>query len=89
MTRYKPRELWAAGDYPNLSKKDTGLPVFIGDKENIENKDIVLWYNATFHHITRPEDFSIMPTMWFGFTLRPVKFFDRNKASLQNPEFAK
>ncbi len=89
MTRYKPRELWAAGDYPNLSQKDTGLPVFTSDKENIENKDIVLWYNASFHHITRPEDFSIMPTMWFGFTLRPVMFFDQNKAALQNPEFAK
>lgn len=89
MTRYKPRELWAAGDYPNLSQKDTGLPVFAGDRENIDNKDIVLWYNAAFHHITRPEDFLIMPTMWFGFTLRPVGFFDGNKAALQNPEFAR
>ncbi len=89
MTKFKPRELWAAGDYPNLSKTDTGLPVFAGDRESIDNEDIVLWYNAAFHHITRPEDFLIMPTMWFGFTLRPVHFFDRNKSALQDPEFAK
>jgi len=89
ITKYKPRELWAAGDYPNLSKADNGLPVFVQDKERIDNKDIVLWYNAAFNHITRPEDFLIMPTMWSGFTLRPVHFFDGNKAALQNNEFAK
>jgi len=89
MTKYKPRELWAAGDYPNLSPTDKGLPIYAGDRENIQNKDIVLWYNAAFHHITRPEDFLLMPTMWFGFTLRPVHFFDGNKSALQDPEFAK
>jgi primary-amine oxidase len=87
MTKFKPRELWASGDYPNLAKKDTGLPVYAGDRESIDNEDIVLWYTAAFHHIPRPEDFQIMPTMWFGFTLRPVRFFDRNMSSLQNPKF--
>ncbi len=87
MTKYKPNELWAAGDYPNLAKIDTGLPNYAGDRESIDNEDIVLWYTTGFHHIPRPEDFQIMPTMWFGFTLRPVHFFDTNKSSLQNPLF--
>ena len=89
MTRFKPRELWASGDYPNLSKPGTGLPVYVANKESIDNKDLVLWYNASFHHITRPEDFLIMPTMWNGFTLRPVHFFDGNKAALQAKSFVK
>ncbi len=89
MTKYKPNELWAAGDYPNLSKVDKGLPEFVGDRESIDNEDIVLWYTTGFHHIPRPEDFEIMPTMWFGFTLRPVHFFDTNKSSTQNPLFLK
>ena len=88
MTRYRHNERWAAGMYPNLSQKDSGLPEYT-NRESIDNEDIVLWYNLAFRHITRPEDFPILPTMWMGFMLKPAYFFDRDPSSFQNPAFAK
>ena len=32
------------------------------------------------HHITRPEDWPVMPVEYAGFTLQPVGFFDQNPA---------
>ena len=40
----------------------------------------MLWFNIGFHHITRVEDWPIMPVLWHGFTLRPFNFFDENPA---------
>jgi primary-amine oxidase len=76
VTRQKPDELWAAGLYPNQSKTDTGLPVFVGDGEGILNEDLVVWYTMGFRHVTRPEDFPILPTFWHELTIRPAFFFD-------------
>jgi primary-amine oxidase len=46
----------------------------------IANRDIVAWYTVGFHHITRMEDWPVMPTHWFGFTLMPHNFFATNPA---------
>jgi primary-amine oxidase len=78
LTRYKPNELWAAGLYPNLSKVDEGLPAFVGDAENATAEDLVVWYTMGFRHVTRPEDFPILPTFWHEMTIRPAYFFDRD-----------
>ncbi len=84
-TAYNEKELWAAGDYPNQSKKNLGLPDFVSNSETLTNKDIVLWYTMGFRHITRPEDFPILPTFWHEVTLRPSFFFDMDPSMTFNP----
>ena len=89
VSTYKPGEYWAAGEYPNLSVTDEGIPKFVADGEEIVNKDLVIWYTMGFRHITRPEDFPILPTLWHEVELRPAFFFDRNPSFTLNPDFAK
>ena len=47
---------------------------------SIDNTDVVLWYVFGIHHITRPEDWPVMPVDTVSFWLKPVGFFDRNPA---------
>ena len=81
LTRYKPDELHAAGPYPNQSAGGDGLPRYVADGEATADSDVVLWYTMGFHHVTRVEDWPIMPTLWHEVTLRPFNFFDRNPSS--------
>jgi primary-amine oxidase len=78
-------EYWAAGRYSNQSKADKGLPAFVSQGESIVNTDLVVWYTMGFRHITKPEDFPILPTLWHEVTLTPAYFFDRDPSSLLNP----
>jgi len=39
---------------------------------------VVLWYTFGIHHITRPEEWPVMPADIVSFWLKPVGFFDRN-----------
>ncbi len=84
LTRYKPDELWAAGLYPNLNPKDEGLPQFVADGEDAAGQDLVLWYTMGFRHVTRPEDFPILPTFWHEMTIRPAFFFDMDPSMTFN-----
>jgi primary-amine oxidase len=78
VTPYRPDERWPCGDFPNLSERDTGLPVWTAADRPIENTDVVLWYVFGIHHITRPEDWPVMPVDTVSFWLKPFGFFDRN-----------
>lgn len=80
VTQYHPRELFAAGDYPNLSPGGEGLPSYIRQNRNIENEDIVVWHTFGTTHNVRLEDFPVMPVEYCGFTLKPNGFFDQNPA---------
>ena len=80
VTRYEPRELYAAGDYPNQHPGDAGLPSYTAANRSIENTDVVVWYTMGAHHIVRPEDWPVMPVTMIGFQLKPVGFFDGNPA---------
>jgi primary-amine oxidase len=78
ITAYDPDELYAAGIYPNQSRGGDGLPAFSARHRPVEDADIVLWCTIGFHHLPRPEDWPVMPTMWHSLSLVPYGFFDRN-----------
>jgi primary-amine oxidase len=80
VTPYHPDERFPAGDYPNQHPGGAGLPAWTKADRPIENTDVVLWYTLGSHHITRPEDWPVMPVDRIGFTLKPAGFFDRNPA---------
>ncbi len=75
-----PIPRWPAGDFPNLSAKDTGLAKWTAANRPIAGTDVVLWYVFGIHHITRPEEWPIMPADVVSFWLKPFGFFDRNPA---------
>jgi primary-amine oxidase len=81
VTKYDRDEMYASGKYPNQHKGGGGtLDHWVKANRNIENEDIVVWYNMGMHHIVRPEDWPVMPTEYIGFTLKPHGFFDGNPA---------
>jgi primary-amine oxidase len=80
VTRYDPRERYAAGDYPNQHPGGAGLPSYVQDDAPLENADVVVWYTFGAHHVVRPEDWPVMPVATIGFMLKPSGFFDRNPA---------
>jgi primary-amine oxidase len=80
VTRYAPRELFPAGDYPNQHPGGAGLPEWTAADRPIANTDVVVWYVFNAHHVPRPEDWPVMPVARIGFRLEPFGFFDRNPA---------
>jgi len=80
VTRYEPREMHAAGHYPNQHAGGAGLPAWTAADRSVEDTDIVVWYTLGHNHVPRPEDWPVMPTYYCGFKLLPVGFFDNNPA---------
>ena len=80
VTPQNPEELFAAGDYPSVSTAGDGLPKWTAANRPIANTDLVAWITLGFHHVPRPEDWPVMPSVWHGIELRPVGFFARNPA---------
>jgi primary-amine oxidase len=80
VTPYHQDERWPCGDFPVQAARDTGLPAWTEADRPIENTDVVLWYVFGIHHITRPEDWPVMPADIVSFWLKPFGFFDRNPA---------
>ncbi|WP_458117240.1 primary-amine oxidase [Arthrobacter sp. D2-10] len=85
VTQYEPSERFAAGDYPYQSPGGEGLPKWVEQDRPLRNEDVVIWYTFGHHHVTRPEDWPVMPVHHMGFHLKPTGFFDGNPA-LDLPE---
>ncbi|CAH0028793.1 unnamed protein product [Clonostachys rhizophaga] len=81
VTRYRDDELWAAGEFTNQSREDTGLAAYTAGDENVQNQDVVLWHSFGITHVTRPEDFPVMPVEKMSMALKPTSFFDLNPAN--------
>ena len=79
VTPYHPNELYAAGDYPNQSQGEDGLPTWTRDNRSIDGTDLVVWYSLGFHHVTAAEDWPVLPSHPKSVTLRPHNFFDRSQ----------
>jgi primary-amine oxidase len=80
VTPYDQAERWPCGEFPVQSAADDGLPAWTARDRPIEDRDVVLWYVFGLHHITRPEDWPVMPVDRASFWLKPSGFFDRNPA---------
>ena len=80
VTPYSAQERWPCGEFVNQSKEDTGLPRWMRAGRSTTDTDVVLWYVFGIHHITRPEDWPVMPSDTVSFQLKPFGFFDRNPA---------
>ncbi|GAA1460582.1 primary-amine oxidase [Williamsia maris] len=80
VTPNNAEERWPAGEFVNQSSVDTGLGEWTKADRSIDNTDVVLWYVFGVHHITRPEDWPVMPADTVSFWLKPFGFFDRNPA---------
>ncbi|HYK29767.1 MAG TPA: primary-amine oxidase [Streptosporangiaceae bacterium] len=80
ITPYRPDERWPCGEFPNMSAADSGLASWTRADRQIADTDVVLWYVFGMHHITRPEDWPVMPADRTSFWLKPWGFFDRNPA---------
>jgi hypothetical protein len=82
VTPYAPSERYAGGRFAMMSDGSDTLGAWTARDRPIANRDIAAWYAISFHHITRMEDWPVMPTHWFGFTLMPHNFLATNPAML-------
>jgi primary-amine oxidase len=80
VTPFHEDERWPCGELVVQSRGDRGLPAWTAQDRAIRDTDVVLWYVFGIHHITRPEDWPVMPVDTVSFWLKPVGFFDRNPA---------
>ncbi len=82
ITKYDPAQLYASGRYPNQSPEgyNDDLFKYAQDNENIYKEDIVLWYSLGFTHLTRPEDYPIMPAGRVSVNFAPKAFFEKSPA---------
>ncbi|KAH7152652.1 amine oxidase [Dactylonectria macrodidyma] len=80
VTKYQDDELYAAGEFTNQSRVDTGLKDWAARDDNVENTDIVVWHTFGLTHNPRPEDFPVMPCERISFMLKPDGFFTKNPA---------
>jgi primary-amine oxidase len=78
VTPYAEDQRWPAGEFCNQSERDAGLPEWTRAGRPVTDTDVVLWHVFGIHHVTRPEDWPVMPVDVVSFTLKPVGFFDRN-----------
>lgn len=81
VTPNDPKEMFAAGDYPNQSRGGDGLEKWVEQDRDIVDTDVVLWYTFGHTHVPRPEDYPVMPVASLGFLLKPNGFFDINPAN--------
>jgi primary-amine oxidase len=84
VTSHKAGELFASGQYPNQNGSEDGVQAYVNG-EDVQAADIVVWYTVGFNHLTRPEDWPVLSTIWHGMKLRPYGFFEKNP-SISGPE---
>jgi len=80
VTKYHDGELYAGGKYTNQSRGGAGVRAWADRKENVVDDDIVVWVQFGLQHVTRIEDFPVMPCEIIKVQLKPANFFDRNPA---------
>ncbi len=69
VTRYKACERFAV-DNPTVPACGASVADFVSG-ENINRKDVVLWYRQGYHFLPRDEDENMIGTHWNGFVVTP------------------
>lgn len=87
-TPYDDDEEFPAGAYPNQHPGQAGLPEWTKQNRSLDGEDIVLWYSLGVNHVTRPEDWPVLPVHNASFKLEPVNFFNESPAVDVPPEHA-
>ncbi|KAL8923546.1 MAG: hypothetical protein Q9172_003082 [Xanthocarpia lactea] len=80
VTRYHDGELYAGGKYTNQSRGGDGVRAWANRKENVTDTDLVVFVQFGLQHVTRVEDFPVMPCEIIQVAFKPVNFFDKNPA---------
>ncbi|KAL9124595.1 MAG: hypothetical protein Q9217_006087 [Psora testacea] len=85
VTKYRDGELYAGGKYTNQSRGGQGVRAWAirGDDiagPNGAGEDIVVWVQFGMQHVTRLEDWPVMPVEVLQVKLKPVDFFGGNPA---------
>ncbi|KAK4688397.1 primary-amine oxidase, partial [Tremellales sp. Uapishka_1] len=80
VTAYNDDEVYPSELHINQNPggKDFGLAKWVARDDNVRNEDIVCWPCFGVTHISRPEDWPIMPVEILRVHLKPTGFFDRN-----------
>ncbi|KAL8805601.1 MAG: hypothetical protein Q9182_001866 [Xanthomendoza sp. 2 TL-2023] len=80
VTKYRDGELYAGGKYTNQSRGGDGVRAWAKRNENVADTDLVVFVQFGLQHITRVEDFPVMPCEIIEVAFKPVNFFDKNPA---------
>ena len=80
VTSHSDDELYAGGKYTNQSRGGTGVRSWANRKDDVLDKDPVVWVQFGINHVPRIEDFPVMPCEILKVSLKPVNFFERNPA---------
>ncbi|KAI9814290.1 MAG: hypothetical protein M1832_005930 [Thelocarpon impressellum] len=59
VTAHRDDEVYAGGKYTNQSRGGTGVRSWADRKDNVKDKDIVVWVQFGINHIPRIEDFPV------------------------------
>jgi primary-amine oxidase len=76
VTKYNACERFAVNN-PTQNGCAANVAQFVNG-ENIDEKDLVTWYRASYHHLPRDEDLNPIPVRWTGFQLLPRDWVSEN-----------
>ncbi len=81
VTPFAADERYPAGEFVCNSDGSEGLAEIVRQDRAIEDTDVVVWHCFGLHHVVRPEDFPVQPSISTGFTLSPSGFFAGNPSN--------
>lgn len=81
VTKYRDGEVFGGGIWPNQACRETGgVQDMVDRREPVRNEDVVLWHSFGLTHMTRVEDWPVMPLEKVKIGLHPTGFFTENPA---------
>lgn len=80
VTKYQDDQLYAAGEFTNQSRTDTGLSKWANGEDSVRNTNVVVWPTLALTHPPSTEQFPVMPSDFMQFLVSPSSFFERNPA---------